>query len=47
MLAHDQNRLSLAHEPAKLGCYALLSVVQLGRCNVDATVDDLAVVFGH
>jgi hypothetical protein len=28
-------------------CYASLSVVRLGRCNVDATVDDLAIVFGH
>jgi hypothetical protein len=28
-------------------CYALLSVVRLGRCNVDATVDDSAIVVGH
>jgi hypothetical protein len=28
-------------------CYASLSVVRLGRDNVDATVDDSAVVFGH
>jgi hypothetical protein len=28
-------------------CYASLSVVRLGRDNVDATIDDLAVVFGH
>jgi hypothetical protein len=28
-------------------CNALLSVVQLGRWNVDATVDDSAIVFGY
>jgi hypothetical protein len=29
-----------------LHCYASLSVVRLGRGNVDATVDDSAMVFG-
>jgi hypothetical protein len=43
----DTLKKGLATLQWHISCYASLSVVRLGRDNVDATVDDSAMVFGH